>query len=189
MVLKIKEREEAIQLLAMDPQVCGELLTHHRMGNKVDVEALHDRFRLRQDAGKGLQMGSQKNRSLRWRKSYFVWLSAILGIFENLQRWNQVKRSHEGPIRHQGAPLGRALLPCHLLVSLLASSRSFQGLFCPEKIVKKFHSVWTPFGTDFLENQKQAKNSNWHQALDEYVSPRKSYKLLPKVCKSCKILA
>ena len=28
-VFKIKEREEAIQLLAMDPYVCGELLTHH----------------------------------------------------------------------------------------------------------------------------------------------------------------
>ena len=30
MVLNIKEREEAIQLLVMDPQVCSKLLTHHR---------------------------------------------------------------------------------------------------------------------------------------------------------------
>ena len=28
----------------MDPKVCGKLLTLHRRGNGVDVEALHDRF-------------------------------------------------------------------------------------------------------------------------------------------------
>ena len=27
----------------MDPKVCGKLLTHHRRGYGVDVEALHDR--------------------------------------------------------------------------------------------------------------------------------------------------
>jgi hypothetical protein len=34
-----------------------------------------------------------------------------------------------------------------------------------KKIIKKFRGIWTSFGTDFLENQKQAKNSNWHWAL------------------------
>ena len=29
----------------MDPKVCGKLLTHHRRGYGVDVEALRDRFR------------------------------------------------------------------------------------------------------------------------------------------------
>ena len=28
----------------MDPKVCGKLLTTHRRGYGVDVEALHDRF-------------------------------------------------------------------------------------------------------------------------------------------------
>ena len=28
----------------MDPKVCGKLLTLHRRGNGVDVEALHDQF-------------------------------------------------------------------------------------------------------------------------------------------------
>ena len=134
MVLKIKEREEAIQLLAMDPQVCGKLLTHHRRGSKVDVEALRDRFPLRQSTRKGLQMGSRKNRGLRWRKCYSGWLSVGFRMFENLQKWNQVKRSHEGPSRHQDAPpQGRALLPCGGFVNLLASSPSLLGLFCPEK--------------------------------------------------------
>ena len=37
----------------MDPKVCGKLLTLHRRGNGVDVEALRDRIPLRQDAEKG----------------------------------------------------------------------------------------------------------------------------------------
>jgi hypothetical protein len=30
-------------------------------------------------------------------------------------------------------------------------------VFWSKKISKKFHGIWTSFGTDFLENQKQAK--------------------------------
>ena len=33
----------------MDPKVCGKLLTTHRKGYGVDVEALHGGFPLRQD--------------------------------------------------------------------------------------------------------------------------------------------
>ena len=47
-VLKIQEREEAIQLLAMDPQVYGELLTHHLRGHGVDEEALRIRIPLQE---------------------------------------------------------------------------------------------------------------------------------------------
>jgi hypothetical protein len=68
----IKEREEDISLLPMDPKVCGKLLTHHRKGSKVDVEPLRDRFPLRQSTGEGLQMGSLWDRNLRRQKKYFV---------------------------------------------------------------------------------------------------------------------
>ena len=37
----------------MDPNVCGKLLTLHRRGNSVDVEALRDRIPLQQIDGKG----------------------------------------------------------------------------------------------------------------------------------------
>ena len=40
----------------MDPKVYGKLLTHHRSGYGVDVEALHDRVPLRQIAAKGPKM-------------------------------------------------------------------------------------------------------------------------------------
>jgi hypothetical protein len=37
--------------------------------------------------------------------------------------------------------------------------------YVQKKISKKFRGIWTSFGTDILENQKQAKNNNWHWAL------------------------
>ena len=37
----------------MDLKVCGKLLTLHRRGNGVDVEALRDRFPLQKITGKG----------------------------------------------------------------------------------------------------------------------------------------
>ena len=59
-----REREETIEPLAMDQQVCGKLLTHHQKGGKVDAEALQGRFPLRQSTAKGLPMGSLENRNL-----------------------------------------------------------------------------------------------------------------------------
>ena len=56
----------------MDLKVGGKLLTLHRRGNGVDVEALHDRFPLRQIAGKGPKMGSHRYKRLRRWKSGFV---------------------------------------------------------------------------------------------------------------------
>ena len=44
----------------MDPKVCGKLLTLHWRGYGVDVEALRDRFPLRQIAEKGPKMGSPR---------------------------------------------------------------------------------------------------------------------------------
>ena len=85
MVLRIKEREQTIQLLAMDLQVCGKLLTLHRRGNGVDVEALHDRIPLRQIAEKGAKMESHGNKMLRRWKRVFVDTSDGLGIYVNIQ--------------------------------------------------------------------------------------------------------
>ena len=43
LVLRSKEREEAIQVLTMDPKIYGKLLTTHRRGLGDDGEALHGR--------------------------------------------------------------------------------------------------------------------------------------------------
>ena len=161
MVLKIKEGEEAIQLLVMDPQVCGKLLTHHRKDSKVDEEALRDRFPLRQSTGKGLQMGLRKNRGLPWRKGFLFYLFGILGIFGNLQHWNQVRRGYEGPTSLGARPPG--LSPPRGSSGLLSKLRG--SLLVQKKIIQSFFLIWTLFDNDFLKRQKQAKNSNWHWAL------------------------
>ena len=64
----------------MDPKVCGKLLTLHRRGYGVDVEALRDRFYLRRSAGKGLKMGSHGYRRLRRWKSGFVALPDVFRV-------------------------------------------------------------------------------------------------------------
>ena len=62
----------------MDPMVCGKLLTHHRRGYGVDLEALHDRIPLRETAGIGPKMGSHGYKRLRRLKSDYV---ALLDVF------------------------------------------------------------------------------------------------------------
>ena len=64
----------------MDPKVSGKLLTTHRRGYGVDVEALHGRFPLRQSAGEGSKMGSRGYRRL-WRwKLCFVGSLDVFGV-------------------------------------------------------------------------------------------------------------
>ena len=68
----------------MDPKVCGKLLTAHRRGYGVDVEALHGRFPLWQSAGEGSKMGSHGYRRLRrWKLCFVVLLdvSGYVGIY------------------------------------------------------------------------------------------------------------
>ena len=55
----------------MDPRVCGKLLMLHRTGYGVDVEALRDRFPLRQIAGKGPKMGSHGYRRVAAVEKWF----------------------------------------------------------------------------------------------------------------------
>ena len=55
----------------------------HRKGNRVDVDALHDRIPLRQDAEKGRKIGSHGSRRLRRWKSVFVDASGGSGIYVN----------------------------------------------------------------------------------------------------------
>ena len=64
----------------MDPKVCGKLLMLDWRGNGVDVEALHDRIPLWQDAGKGPKMGSHGYRRLRRWKHGFVAPSDVFRV-------------------------------------------------------------------------------------------------------------
>ena len=90
----------------LDPKVCGKRITHHRRGYGVDVEALCDRFPLRQSTGKGPKMGSHGYRRLRRWKSGFV---APMGK-SIYRRKKYVSGATRGPRGWGRPPLGRT--PC-----------------------------------------------------------------------------
>ena len=48
----------------------------------------------------------------------------------------------------------------------------------------RFYLIWTPFDMDILRNQKHATDTNWHWALDQYVSPKNNIKSCQKVYES-----
>ena len=126
MVLRFKEREDAIQLITMDPKVCGKLLTTHRRGLRDDVEALHDRFPLRRSAGEGSKMGSRGYRRLRRWKLCFVGSLDVFGVRRLIQEEEVHRWPPEGPTRQGSAPCrgGRALHPRGHLGCFLACTPS-----------------------------------------------------------------
>ena len=64
----------------MDPKVCGKLLTTHRRGYGVDVEALRGRFPLQWSTDEGSKMGSRGYiRLWRW-KLFFVGSLDVFGV-------------------------------------------------------------------------------------------------------------
>ena len=111
----------------MDPKVYGKLLTTHQKGYGVDVEALHGRFPLRQNADEGTKMGSRGYRRLWWWKLCF---GCSLDVFEvcRLIEEEEVRRwPPKGPTRQGARPTlswpPRLLLDLH---SKSSGSHSFQ---------------------------------------------------------------
>ena len=109
----------------MDPKVCGKLLTHHRRGHGVDVEALRDRFPLRQSAGKAPRwdlMGTEGcgggNR--------FSWCSSVFsGYASKYRQKKSVRGAMRGPRGWRARPLPRGLL-----VYFLTSTPSLLDCVC-----------------------------------------------------------
>ena len=167
MVLRSKEREEAIQLITMDPKVYGKLLMLHRRGYGVDLEALRNQLPLRRIARKGLKMGSHGYRRLRLWKQGFVVLSDVFGVYEYIQAKEVGRWSHEGPTRVGRAyPPGPALLPRGRLVASLTSTPSVLDCVC-----SKNDSLegFIPFGLRliflFCGTLKQAKKQQFVPCL------------------------
>ena len=144
----------------MDLKVRGELLTYHRRGNVVDVDALRDQIPLRQITGKGPQMGSHGNRGSWRQKSIFVALFWYPGnIWEFIGR-----RVGLGGLPWAHKPGGRALppwaRPCGLWPhggSPALVSKLGRCLLVQEKLFRRFYSVWTPFNIPNLQYSKTRK--------------------------------
>ena len=125
-----------------------------RRGNSVDVEALHDRIPLRQDAGKGPRwdlMGTEGcggGKVVSWLPSKVLGcLSIYIG-----------GRSRSGGHRGAHKVGGHALNPCGRLVALLTCTPSLLGVFWSKK---NHRESFIPFGLRliflFCETLKQGK--------------------------------
>ena len=128
----------------MDPKVCGKLLTHHRRGYGVDVEALHDRFPLWRSSGKGPTgdltgtEGCGGGKVVSWLPLMFLGYKSIYrrkkyvgGAMRGPRGWG-----HAYPPRH-------ALLPRGFLMEFQTSNPSFLDCFWSKKDHRK---DFIPFG-------------------------------------------
>ena len=155
MVLIVKEKEEAIFLLAMDPQVCAKLLTLHRRGNGVDVEALRDRIPLRRSPEKAPRWDLTGTKGCGGGKmvSWLPW--KVLGYLRIYRRKKQVGGVTRGP---QGWGARRASRPCGHLVASLTCTPSPLDVFWSKK---NHHESFILFGLHlvflFCETLKQGK--------------------------------
>ena len=152
MVLRIKEREEAIQLLAMDPQVCGKLLTLGEamvlMQKPSVIESSSSRTP--EKAPRWDLMGT-KGCGGGKVVSWLPW--KVLGYWRIYRQKKQVGGVTRG-LQGWGARLP-TLWPS--LGFLDMHSKPFGCLLVLEKSSQKFHSAWSPFGISFLRNSKTRK--------------------------------
>ena len=86
----------------------------------------------------------------------------------NLWRWNQVKAVTVGPTWTGGVATPLAAPPVLVAASWLLSisPEASSVSCCPKKIVLNRQRILTSVDIDFLRNQKQAENRNWHWALN-----------------------
>ena len=149
----------------MDPKVWGKLLTHHRRGYGVDVEALRDQCPLQRSAGKGPKMGSHGYRRLRRWNMVFAPYLVVWGYVCIYRRKEYVGGATGGP---QGwrACLGGRRAPCLVLSSLIALRR-LQVLwitFVPKitfpKVSFRLDSIWYSFSAKLWNRQKNS-NLGW----------------------------
>ena len=158
MVLRSKKREEAIQLITIDPKVCGKLLTTHRRGKDVDVEALRGRFPLRQNIGEGSKMGSRGYRRLRRWKLCFRCSLDVFGVRRLIYVEEVCWWPPEGPTRQGARPIGgRPPISWEPRLLLYLHSKSSGSCSFQKSCSRRFHSVWTPFDIPFLRNTEIGK--------------------------------
>ena len=139
----------------MDPKVRSKLLTHHRRGHGVDVEALHDQCPLRWSSGKGPEMGSLEYRRLRRWNYVFVVLMDVWGYVDIYRRKKYVGGATEGPRGWRARPPASWLPP----LFLDPHSKSPRSRLLRKSRSQRFHSVWTPFGIRLLRNPKRGKKT------------------------------
>ena len=128
----------------MDPKVCDKLLTHHRRGYGVDVEALRDRIPLRQITEKGPRWDLKGTEGCSGGKvvSWLSWM--FLGYKSIYRRKKYLDGATRGPRGWGRAyPPGRASLPRGCLVASLTSTPSLRDCVCSKN---DHREGFIPFG-------------------------------------------
>ena len=151
----------------MDSKVCGKLLTLHRRGNGVDVEALHDRIPLRQIAEKGPRWDLTGIEVCGGGK-VVSWLPLMFLGYKGIYRWKKyVGWAPWGP-RGSGARLPPLGAPSCLVASSLLSWRPLQVswiMFVPKitlpKVSFRLDSVLYSFSAKHWNRQKKNSNLQW----------------------------
>src|SRR4051812_38263579 len=95
--------------------------------------------------------------------STFLGFLEYWGIYRAKRRSGGTRGGHNPPGRARAS--WRALVGCPLLGTPPRCNQCSTSSFWPIKIIVKFHGIWTPSDTDFLQCKKHGKNSNWHLAL------------------------
>ena len=128
----------------MDPKVSSKLLTHHRRGYGVDVEALRDqcpppagRQKRPQDGISRVQKVAAVEIGFRGAPGCFRGIWVYIGGRSTLV---DLRGAHKGGAR---LPPGRALLPRGLLASFLTSTPSLLDHVCSKNSSPK---GFIPFG-------------------------------------------
>ena len=147
----------------MDPNVWGKLLTHHRRGYGVDVEALRDRCPLRRSSETGPKMGSHGYRRLRRWNSVFGSISGSLGYVGIYRRKKYVGGATWGPRGWRARLGGWVGVPPYLMASWKLLLRRVQVswiMFVPKitfpKVSFRLDSVWYSFSAKLWNRQKTA---------------------------------
>ena len=90
----------------MDPKVCGKLLTTHRRGYGVDVEALRGRFPLQRSAGEGSKMGLADTEGYDGGNCFSLAPWMFLGYVGLYRRKKYVGGCPRGPRDRGARPIG-----------------------------------------------------------------------------------
>ena len=151
----------------MDPKVCGKLLTHHRRGYGLDVQALHDRIPLRQITEKGPRWDLTGTEVCGSGK-VVSWLPLMFLGYKSIYR--QKKYVDGAPCGPWGwgrtyPPWARppASWPPHGVPDF--NSKSSGLLLVQERSSRRFHSVWIPFDIPFLRNNEIGKKQQFAVGL------------------------
>ena len=122
----------------MDAKVCGKLLTHHRRGYGVDVEALRDRFPLRQITEKGPRWDLTGTEGCGGGK-VVSWLPLMFLGYKSIYR----RKKYVGGAPWGPRGWGRALLPRGRFTDFQTSTPSLMVCFRSKKDRRE---VFIPFG-------------------------------------------